>query len=70
MFLLETPGGGGWGHPDNGEKPRDTPGGVGWGHPDNGEKPRDTAREDMPAKLRKVEVRGSVAQYTRNQESA
>ena len=52
MFLLETPGGGGWGHPDNGEKPRDT------------------AREDMPAKLRKVEVRGSVAQYTRNQESA
>lgn len=58
--MLETPGGGGWGCPDNQDKhtviTRDNS--------------RDTPRDEMPAKIRKVEVRGSVAEYTRNQESA
>ena len=60
VFLLETPGGGGWGCPDNGDKKRDNARNTA----------RDDARDENPAKLRRVEVRGSVAEYTRNQESA
>ena len=60
VFLLETPGGGGWGCPDNQQKQTDN----------TRDRTRDTPRDDMPAKLRRVEVRGSVAEYTRNQESA
>ena len=63
VFLLETPGGGGWGCPDNGDKKRDNA-------RNTARIARNDAHDENPAKLRKVEVRGSVAEYTRNQESA
>ena len=58
MFVLETPGGGGWGCPDDKQSAE--------------KRSRDmTSRDKFPIdKFPRVEVKGSVAQYVRNQESA
>ena len=59
IFVLETPGGGGWGCPKNQDKSSKQ---------DN--RAIDESRDESRGKIAKVEVRGSVAQYVKNQESA